>query len=81
LTTGYQIGVQWTEGLYDGGSPVLDYQVEVTDELGSVSNYVVAELKFLVTGLAPGNIYTFVVKTRNLVGQSLESNAVQILAA
>ena len=33
LTTGYQIGVQWTEGLYNGGSPVLDYQVQVTDDL------------------------------------------------
>jgi len=27
ITTAYQIGLTWTEGAYNGGSPVLDYKV------------------------------------------------------
>ncbi len=27
VTTGYQIGLIWQEGNYNGGSPVIDYEV------------------------------------------------------
>lgn len=27
LTTGYQVGLVWNDGVYDGASPVIDYQV------------------------------------------------------
>jgi len=27
MTNGYQIGLTWSTGLYDGGSSVIDYQV------------------------------------------------------
>jgi len=39
ITTAYQIGLTWAEGVYNGGSPVLDYQVEykiATDSTYSV---------------------------------------------
>lgn len=26
-TTGFQIGLDWIEGAYNGGSPVLDYRI------------------------------------------------------
>lgn len=27
ITNAYQIGINWQDGAYDGGSPVLDYEV------------------------------------------------------
>lgn len=27
ITTAYQVGLDWNEGAYNGGSPVLDYRV------------------------------------------------------
>jgi hypothetical protein len=31
VTTAYQIGISWSEGAYNGGSPVLDYQVSFAE--------------------------------------------------
>jgi hypothetical protein len=31
VTTGYQVRLSWTDGVYDGGSPVIDYQVSFTE--------------------------------------------------
>lgn len=30
-TTAYQVGLSWTDGAYNGGSPILDYTVILTD--------------------------------------------------
>lgn len=37
ITTGYQIGLSWEDGTYDGGSPIIDYQVIYALESGSYS--------------------------------------------
>lgn len=31
ITTAYQIGLTWDEGAYNGGSPVIDYEVSYTE--------------------------------------------------
>lgn len=60
ITSGYQIGLTWTEGAYNGGSPVLDYRVSYkaaseTDYLIFASN--IAGTQVTVTGLMPGVTY------------------------
>jgi hypothetical protein len=32
ITTAYQIGLDWSEGTYNGGSPVIDYRVTYKEE-------------------------------------------------
>jgi hypothetical protein len=35
-TTAYQVGFSWSDGAYNGGSPVIDYQVSFTEASGSI---------------------------------------------
>ena len=84
ITTAYQIGLSWTEGVYNGGSPVLDYQVEykiTTDATYTVyaSGYTFTSIT--VTSLTPGVTYMFRVMDRNVVGSSGYSSTISILAA
>lgn len=81
------------DGAYDGGSPVLDYQLLYTvykndeddpDPTGELTYTVYqsgALTPFIVTSLTPGAIYSFKAASRNLVGLSDLSDAVQIQAA
>jgi len=60
ITSGYQIGLTWNEGAYNGGSPVLDYRVSYkaasdSDYLIFASNIV--GTRVTVTGLMPGVTY------------------------
>jgi len=84
ITTAYQIGLTWIPGLYDGGTPIIDYRVSFK-EVTSVDYRVFATnntlIPFTVTGLVPGVWYVFVVEARNLVGYSLYSESTTILAA
>ncbi len=62
ITTAYQIGLSWTEGAYNGGSPVLDYQVEY--KVSTESSYTVyasgyASNSITITNLTPGITYMF----------------------
>lgn len=83
LTTAYQVGLIWEDGLYDGASPVLDYQVSYKEV--SSSTYIIfasniIEKTEIVTSLTPGLQYNFVVKSRNLINYSEYSSLVTILA-
>jgi hypothetical protein len=90
LTTGYTVVLDWTNGFYDGGSPIIDYRISYTIDdtyTGrrlSTKNYIIYEsnittTKFTVTGLTPGVRYIFVVQSRNLVGYSPYSNPIYVL--
>ena len=62
ITTAYQIGLSWTEGAYNGGSPVLDYQVEF--KIATASTYSVyasghTTTSITITNLTPGVTYMF----------------------
>jgi len=62
ITTGYQIGLSWTEGLYNGGSPVFEYQIEY--KVATASTYTVYASAYTstlitITNLTPGETYMF----------------------
>jgi hypothetical protein len=92
-TTAYQIGLEWTDGAYDGGSPVIDYEVYYaverlteddpipTDPLTYSIFETGVQKPHTITGLTPGVVYSFKVKSRNLVGYSDLSDPTSILAA
>jgi len=83
VTKATQIGLTWSDGAYNGGSPITNYQVyfaqasSVDFRLFSTVNTRSAT----VTGLSSGSQYKFYVKSSNIVGQSLQSTEVTILAA
>ena len=84
VTTANQVGLTWQEGPYNGGAPVIDYQVSFTEV--ATNSYTVFSDGLLttsetVTGLTPGVTYRFVVKARNVVTFSEYSDSVDILAA
>jgi hypothetical protein len=84
ITTGYQIGLLWEDGAYDGASPVIDYRVniaQVSDGIYSVYADGVTENPLTITGLTPGVRYEFKVESRNIVNYSALSTSVSILAA
>jgi hypothetical protein len=63
-TTAYQVGLIWSDGAYNGGSSVIDYQVSYTEE--SSSTYAIFASGILthsttVNGLTPGVSYKFIV--------------------
>ena len=64
VTTAYQVGLTWQEGPYNGGTPVIDYQVSFTEV--ATNSYTVfsnglSTTSETVTGLTPGVAYRFVV--------------------
>ena len=83
VTTGYQIGLSWTQGLSNGGTPVLDYKI-MYDQ--ATHNYVtldssISALTFTAINLTPGLSYSFKIESRNAFGYSLSSTKVDVLAA
>jgi hypothetical protein len=78
------ISFTWTPASFDGGSPVIDYQVSWDQGTGSFvilqSGVLTASYTTTVT-LTPGNTYAFKVKSRNLVGFSVASSSLTVLAA
>lgn len=92
-TTAYQIGFEWVEGPYNGGSPVLDFEVWYaterlteddpvpTDPLTYSLYTANTQSPHIITSLTPGYIYSVKVKSRNLVGISDFSLPISIQAA
>ena len=84
LTTAYQIGLIWIDGVYDGASPVIDYQVsyaEVSSESYIIWSSGLLVRTDIVTGLTPGTTYKFTVKSRNIINFSVYSSVVNIVSA
>jgi hypothetical protein len=61
VTLGEQIGLSWIEGVANGGSVIIDYQVSQAEEAGSY--LVIASginvLTYTATDLTPGTTYKF----------------------
>ena len=84
LTTGYQIGLDWEEGPYNGASPVIDFRVQykpVGDSAYQIFASGVVASDIVVTGLTPAVTYSFYVEARNVINFSVPSTVVEILAA
>lgn len=91
ITTAYQIGLEWIDGPFNGGSPVLDYRLsykinEVNNTVSDIPDWTVYseatnDIPFTVIGLTPSIIYDFRVESRNLVNHSDTSEVTTIRAA
>ncbi|XP_077285751.1 miles to go isoform X2 [Arctopsyche grandis] len=64
----YSIAITWQKPDYDGGSPVLEYNVEICEEENSRLVYKGKETECTVQELLPGRRYFFKVKAFNRVG-------------
>jgi hypothetical protein len=84
ITDAFQIGLEWTPGLSDGGEVVAFYKIMYDQGLGMMTTLVeeVYDTKYTMTSpVTQGTTYTFKVQARNSVGYSLFSNEASILAA
>jgi hypothetical protein len=82
VTTGFQVGLTWsTTNVYDGGSPVIDYAVYYhTSATGTFTLFQsgITTQSSTVTGLSPGVVYYFYVRSRNVVGFSAASSTLSV---
>ena len=79
------VGITWSDGLNNGGTPVIDYRVSWDQSSG---NWVVLQTGVLTQSfstvgitLVSGRTYSFKVESRNLVGYSSLSSPISVLAA
>jgi hypothetical protein len=81
ITDTNQIGLIWSEGTFNGGSPVIDYTVSLSEESSEqFTDYVtgVVGTSTTVADLTDNKSYKFYVRARNVAGYSEPS---QIIAA
>ena len=72
VTSAGLIGLTWSQGVYNGGSPVIDYRVSImfgTNTYTVLASNVVQAF-YSVSSLTPHTLYTFTVEERTLVGYS-----------
>lgn len=84
ITTAYQVGLSWNDGVYDGGSPILDYLISyrLSTDTGDYTIFATDWIprQGTVTGLTAGLTYTFVVQSRNVIGHSDYSTSINVFA-
>ena len=81
LTTKTQVSFSWSAPVDNGGSSVLDYEVEMDDNNDNIYTVVATGLvstAHIETGLSAGNLYRFRVRARNAVDYSDYSNVFTI---
>jgi len=62
ITSMSQVGLAWTDGLEDGGSPVIDYRVFKSisgADAFDVANSGITTQSYTVTGMVTGTTYDF----------------------
>ena len=72
-STGYLIKFTWTEGISNGGSKVIDYNIYYDQGLGVyvlLAQKVTSTFYETSTTLTPGVTYSFKLTSRNSVGSS-----------
>lgn len=80
------IAFTWRAPVHDGGSPIIDYRVYYDQGDPAATDFVVLEsnivgLAYTATPTLMGVTYRFKVAARNLMGYSIKSGSVSILAA
>lgn len=81
VTDTNQIGLTWSPGTFDGGSPVIDYTVSLSEETSDLfTDYITNEVgtSTTVTGLTDDKSYKFYVTARNQAGYSLPSQIISV---
>ena len=83
VTASGTVGLTWSQGAYDGGSPIIDYRISY--HAGSDAYVVlttgVTTSSFTANTLTNNLIYAFKIEARNLIGYSVYSTEVIIRAA
>ena len=86
-TSKQQVSLLWTPPSDNGGTPILNYQIEFDQGLGSDSSFVVAESAHEGTSfsksedIVTGTGYRFRLRARNAIGLSPSTDALLIYAA
>lgn len=78
------ITISWSQGLSDGGRPVLDYRVKYA--LSTSDTFIIASDSILtntytINGLQAGQIYKVTVESRNFLYYSDASTPIVVLCA
>lgn len=83
ITLASQIGLTWSPGASNGGTPVLDYKISIAVGAGSYSTLEtgITTTSYIALDLTAGQTYTFEIQARNIFGYSVTSVPVTILAA
>ena len=83
ITSGTTVGLTWVIGAEQGGSEVIDYQVDIGPINGDFATLEagITEQSYTATELTPGTTYKFRVKARSNYGYGAYSDVVLILAA
>ena len=83
VTAAGVIGLTWTQGISNGGTAVINYDIYASTEFGSflLLKSAHTSTSYTYSGLVSGSNYKFKVIARNLVGTSAESSIVTIRAA
>jgi hypothetical protein len=65
--TDSQLAITWAKGSAEGGTPVIDYHVSISEDGGAYTVLAsgLTSLSYVATGLTAGVIYSFKVQSRN----------------
>jgi hypothetical protein len=77
-------GLLWDEGPQNGGTPIIDYQIDYDNSANdwvTLATGVLSTSYSTAVALTPGNTYQFKVRSRNAVGFGLYSSIASILVA
>ncbi|KAG5900612.1 hypothetical protein JTB14_017464 [Gonioctena quinquepunctata] len=72
------IAIKWQEPDYNGGAPVLDYEVEMTSGTTQTIVHKSKETECTVTNLSPGCDYSFLVRAVNRIGPGQWSDQLKV---
>ena len=83
VTSSGVVGLTWSAGISNGGSPIIDYTISYKTGSGSYTTLAtgITSTYFTASTLTPDTVYSFLVIARNIVGFSSNSSVVTIRAA
>ena len=82
LRTISTLGLVWNPPVENGGSPILDYQIDLAEEDGQFTVLASSMINSLtVVSLVTGTTYSFRVRARNAFGYGPDSVTLSLLCA
>jgi len=84
VTSASQLQITWQDGITDGGTPVIDWLVEMEEQPGLwvlLEDSITQRVFTSAFVVEEGETYNLAVTARNLVGYSERSDPIAVLAA
>ena len=83
VTSANQIGLTWSDGSFNGGNPVTDYQITYESGNGvySILQSGITTKSYTFSPVVTGVTYSFRVQAHNSEGYSAYSAVIKVLAA